>query len=138
MTRSDLTTAPFGPLNLVIGQSPPDWFRPTLEGICALGELRQNWDSYGAKPVDPRCAESAIMLLLSIMGPNTPVPAVVPTSRGGLQLEWHTGGIDFEIEVNSPSRFHAVFEDNRTGEEWEKVVTSDLRPLKSSLERLSM
>jgi hypothetical protein len=36
---------------------------------------------------------------------------VVPTVGGGVQLEWHTGGIDLEIEIQAPGHFHVWLED---------------------------
>lgn len=78
---------PFSDGFLVFSEQPPNWFRELLERICALGNLPENWDSYGARQIDPQCALAAVTLLFSIMNPRIPPPSVVPTVRGGIQLE---------------------------------------------------
>jgi hypothetical protein len=108
-----------------------------MERVCELGNLPENWDSYEARPVDPRCAMAAIQLIMSVFGPAVPTPAVVPTSRGGVQFEWHREGVDLEIEIESPGRFHVVFEDVREDVETEETLTTDLQPLVRLLERIS-
>ena len=43
--------------------------------------------------------------------------AVVPTSSGGLQIEWHANGWDIEVEVNSDGEFMGVFAERATTKE---------------------
>jgi hypothetical protein len=56
------------------------------------------------------------------MDDDTPEPQIVPTPSGGVQMEWHTRGIDLEIETLGGGRFGAFFEDARTGATWEGDV----------------
>jgi hypothetical protein len=93
----------------------PPWSRELIVRVCELSSLPANWDSYGARPIDPSCAIAAIRLILSAVHPSIPAPAVVPTNRGGIQLEWHRGGVDLEIRIDSPTQFHVAFEDAKTG-----------------------
>ena len=118
-------------------EPPPDWFRPTLEELRSLVALAKNWDSYGARPVNPHCAASAISLLRSTLEPSMPQPSIVPTSRGGIQIEWHRDGMDIEIDVQSPSRLYVAFRDENTDEAWEQQISEDLNPLASLLARLA-
>jgi hypothetical protein len=128
----------FGNRFLVFSRPTPEWFAGMLDQICELGNLQENWDSYGGRPIDPQCAQVAVKLLLSIMDEDTPRPAVVPTNRGGIQLEWHCNGIDLEVAVQSPSRIQVAFEDQRGGAEWERQVENgDLRPLVSALQEIA-
>ncbi len=127
---------PFGASSLAFSGPPPVWFNSLLTEIGQIGELEENWDSYGARPIDPRCAEATTNLLLSVLDPGTPKPCVVPTNRGGIQLEWHRAGVDLEVEIESPAQVHVFFEDHRAGTEEEITLTGDLRPLKRFLERL--
>ncbi len=64
------------------------------------------------------------------------LPFVVPTSGGGIQFEWHTRGIDLEVEVVQPGRIVALFADSRTGEEWEEE-TKDFSLLREALQKIS-
>src|SRR5487761_353267 len=92
--------------------STPEWLAPTVEQLSALLTLAPNWDSYGAKPVDPHVAFAALKLLSRVMRGDSPPPSVVPTNGGGLQLEWHVHGIDLEVAIVSPNDFQVSFEDN--------------------------
>ena len=64
-----------------------------------LRELKPGWDSYDAKPIDPRCIEKAFEFWRETRGPWT----VVPCADGGVQLERHSDGLDIEIRVSPAS-----------------------------------
>ena len=51
------------------------------------------------------------------------------TSHGGVQLEWHTNKFELEVEFISPSRVRGFFEDILSGENWEKDLSFDFKPL---------
>jgi len=42
----------------------------------------------------------AVEFLLRVALPHVPPPAIVPLSDGGIQLEWHEGGVDLEISFS--------------------------------------
>jgi hypothetical protein len=128
---------PHGELVLGVRGDPPDWVAPTLKTLGQLLTLPQDWNSYGSRAVDPACAWAAWQLLLLVMGEDSPVPSLVPTSRGGVQIEWHAKGIDLEIEVVTPQQFHVSFEDADTAEAWEKEMTDAARELPPWIARLS-
>ncbi len=108
---------------------PPPWLPNVLTEMAELGRLEENWDSYGARRIDPHCIEAAASLLRAVMDAATPRPSVVPTNRGGVQLEWHRSGIDLEIEIESPARMSVLFEDEREGIREELTLTGNVRPL---------
>jgi hypothetical protein len=128
---------PFGQHALVFEQPIPRWSHGLLMKISELGELEAGWDSYGARPVDPRCAVATAEFVLNLLDRNMPQPTVVATTRGGIQLEWRRAGADLEIEIESPARFHVFFEDEQTGEEKELTLSNNLLPLLPLLERLN-
>jgi len=117
-------TAPFGEGQFEFEQEPPKWFMPLLTKVCELGDLPSDWDSYGARPIDPETAASAVTLLLDVLSADDPQPAVVPTSRGGILVEWHEGGVDLEVDVRSSSSIHVAFEDGVTEQEFENPEPS--------------
>jgi len=127
---------PFAQGSLVLVEPPPPWCRDLLVRISDLGSLEEGWDSYGARPVDPQCAVAAVDFLLTMLDATTPTPSIVPTKRGGIQLEWHRAGADLEIEIESPARLHVFFEDQQTGEESEATLAGNLGPLVPLLERV--
>ena len=111
------------------------WLEIIAKEFDEVLKLRANWNSYGARQVEPECIRFVLEELLPFaMRPSIPVPAVVPTNRGGIVLEWHTRGIDLEVEVVLPGCLHIFYEDAQTGESWEGEVSSDLAPLDTPLE----
>jgi len=70
------------------------------------------------------------------MRDGTPVPSIVPTNSGGIQLEWHRNGVDLEIEVISARKFGVLFVDPASGEERDEVISSNLRTLARAIARL--
>ena len=107
------------------------------QALNSLLALPMNWDSYGASPINSECVSYALQLLRSTMKADTPAPAVVPTCAGGIQIEWHTRGIDLEIEIRSPGRSSVSYEDHRDGATWEGEVTDDLMQLRQLISSLS-
>ncbi len=105
--------------------------------LTELLDLKENWDSYGAAPIGVSHVESAINLLQCVMQCNTPLPAIVPTSRGGVQLEWRMDGIDLEVETLSSHRFLVSFEDDVTDEEWEQELDYDYSKLMQAITLLA-
>jgi len=101
------------------------------------GLLPVGWDSYGARAPDPSCVLAAWQLLAAVMRDDIPAPAVVPTVRGGVQLEWHRNGADLEIEVVAPREFVVSFEAGAVGGSWEKSLTDDFAELSPALDRIA-
>ncbi len=125
-----------GKLILSLEGLTPSWAEPTLRALGRLLLLEPGWDSHGARRINPALAWAAVPLLNAVMRDETPPPAVVPTVRGGVQLEWHQNGIDLEVELIDPHRVLVSFEDARTGTVWEKELGGDLRELTDCLDRL--
>jgi hypothetical protein len=123
---------------LVTGNGkPPPWLRVTVEALGTLLSLPPNWDSYEAAAVDPDAACRSIYLLSDIMRPDSPAPSVVPTTSGGVQLEWHLKGKDLEIEVISSCRVTAWSMDIESGNEWEDDSVADVARLVEAIDQLS-
>jgi len=60
-----------------------------------------------------------------------PEPKVVPTSSGGIQLEWYLGKRELEIEFTPTGQIEYLRSDNERNEEKEDVIKDldDLRCL---------
>jgi hypothetical protein len=83
----------------------------TVKTLIELLELPAGWNSYNAKPIRKENVTFAVDLLSRLMHENTPGPSVVPKVRGGVQLEWHTRGVNLEISIDSPDRVKFFAED---------------------------
>jgi hypothetical protein len=110
---------------------------PTLKKLGQLLTLPPNWNSYGAKAIDLARVGAAWQLLTAVMRDETPPPAVVPAPRGGIQVEWHTRGIDLEIEIVAPGQFLVSFEDAVAGDTWEADIRDNLDEITARVARLS-
>jgi hypothetical protein len=116
----------------------PAWLPETTEAVLRLADLPADWDSYGARRVAPEIALKAAELLAHLARPETPRPAVVPTVRGGVQIEWHLPGVELELDFLSPGRLSVSFEPEQPGEGWERELTfRDLGPLQGAVAELS-
>jgi len=104
----------------------PKWLNNLLDELTALSRLPPNWDSYGARAIDPQAARTTAQFLCSALREDAVPPKLVPTVRGNIQLEWHTDVADLEIEVGPQGPSSAYFFNRRTGEEWEEETTADL------------
>lgn len=125
------------PIKVLCAGKDPSWLEPTMQALAELLSLEADWDSYGARRIDRENVLSMLDLLARVMADDSPVPSVVPTSNGGVQVEWHMRGIDFEIETVGPRRFEASFEDAATGEEWDGPVSAETPRLSDYIARLS-
>ena len=140
-THERLRTAririPNGQIEFTYSDRVPVWFQEVIASLAQLAWLPANWNSYQAIQIRPICLSAAIRVLLDVTRIDTPKPSVVPTVRGTVQLEWHTRGVDLEVEILGPSRLLASFEDTKTGEDWEAAVGADLTRLVECVNRLT-
>lgn len=89
--------------------------------------MPNGWDSYGGRPLDPQIAITAERFLLALLRGGVPSPHVVPTSLGGLALEWHDRDREFAIEIRPDTESGSAetivfFSDGVGGEEWEAPI----------------
>jgi hypothetical protein len=111
------------------------WIAPTARQVATLLKLRENWDSYGSAPIRRDTAYALIDVLAGIMGPNSPAPAVVPSPDGHLQAEWHTNGIDLEVEVMDASRVEVTYSKGQST--WHRLLRHDLTELVRAVDELT-
>lgn len=118
--------------------APSEAIWEAIRQASELVELPTGWNSYDAKPVSREAIRAAIAFLIETASaePTVAAPAVVPTVRGGLQLEWHRQGVDLEIEFESDATCSWYAEDRKSGESYE-APRSDVAALQLWLERAS-
>lgn len=103
----------------ISGADEPPWLRQVVSDVQHLLQLSPGWDSYGAMPIDQRAAATAFTLLFEVMHRDAPAPSVAPLSDSGIQLDWHTRGIDVELVISPLGHASIWCRDRRTGTEWE-------------------
>ena len=114
----------------------PRWLRPTIRRMLTLPWDNDNWND-DARPTDPAAAANLLLLLASILDDTAPTPIIVPTWRGGVQAEWHTNGVDLEIEVDPTEPAQYSFCGHTDDEEYEEPVAGNMEQLVGLVGRLS-
>jgi hypothetical protein len=87
-------------LVVAIGENVPKPLTNVIRSAVALLNLETGWNSYQAQPVETQNVIRSITLLSDLLDDTTPTPQIVPTVRGGVQIEWHRNGLDLEILVS--------------------------------------
>ena len=87
--------------------------------------LKDNWDTYGAQPIDEGCIKRAIGMLKSFPE-DVPVPWPAPCSSGGIQFEWNTMEMALEFEISPDGSAALYFTESRP--DHKRTVTQELKP----------
>lgn len=88
------------PATLAIRKEAPAWLTERVDQLRRLLELQENWDSYGAKPIDPRSVEFAILLLRSLaLVEGVEAPTVTASPDGNAALCWDNGDRSLDVEI---------------------------------------
>ncbi len=95
------------------------WLRDAIFEVEQLTRLPDGWNTYGASSVSASAATQAVTFLVDHAYAEIARPSVVPLTDGGIQLEWHRGGIDLEI----------AFSDSDPGTYFEDAGESNEGPL---------
>ena len=130
LASASLRTSALMPLKVTIvahRPPPPDPILHAIRQASELVQLPRGWNSYDAKPVSSEAVRKAIAFLVDAASsiPDVVAPAVVPTVRGGLQLEWHRQGVDLEIEFDPSGSPSWYAEDRRTEETVEATLLDE-------------
>lgn len=123
--------------NLPNYKNPPEWLKEAEETLRGFATFPEGWDSYGAKSPEPHVVDAAIELLHRIVQHNTLKPAIVPTNRGGIQIEWHTQGVDLEIEMTPHGGIRLLYDNPHEDAEEELELGLDLTPLANLIAKVS-
>ena len=116
----------------------PAWLDERSQTILGFPELPPNWNTYGARPVDRAVALAAARLLQDVVSPDSPCAEVIPTTTGGVQIEWHVHGIDLEVRITCPDYYAVSFELLGSGESWERAFDyKDRDRLRAAIARLT-
>jgi hypothetical protein len=89
------------------------------EELQRLSLLPQNWDCYGAPPINRNILDAAAKFVNALPENIAYRPRVVPMSPGNLQFEWHHGKKILEIEFESPQVIRYLQWDPQEGIEQE-------------------
>ena len=96
-------------LTLIVENLSPR-FEQAANTVYRLGQLEDDWDSYGSSPIQEAAITSALRILCAFDLYGLPSPHISPVSGGALQLEWIVGNKALEIAAHGggDSEFLAV------------------------------
>lgn len=113
------------------------WQIEVMSALVKLVMMPEGWDSYRAPAVKRDAALFAYEILYNVMGPRSPAPHVVPSSVGGVQLEWHEKDIDLEIHVSGPYQCEVWYHDHRAEEPLSAEISNDFSILEAPIHALT-
>lgn len=85
----------------------PHWLRDIAQRLDELTDFPTGWDGHDARPMTEDAVVMMLHVLQQVATPGVPVPDMVLSPEGGLQVEWHQGGWDVEIEVRASGDIEA-------------------------------
>lgn len=110
---------PDGTVSVAQEGEEPVWFYSMLNKLQSIATLGPNWDSYGGAPLSFDAALASLRFMAEYFSDSAVAPSVVPSSSGGVQLEWHRHAGDLEITFSPTGSYSAFFIDGQAGTEWE-------------------
>jgi hypothetical protein len=124
-------TLPCSEVIFEVTQPEPSWFYPAMSRFQHLSRLADNWDTYGGSRVSDDAIYTALSIIARLLRDQSVPPAIVPTSQGGVQLEWHRVGDEVEVRVTPTGEISAFRCNEGDGkiDEIEKISLADLSPL---------
>jgi hypothetical protein len=90
------------------------WQLEVQKHLLKYVKLPLGWDTYSAQPIGWDTGFFALSILNDFMRQRTPIPQVVPSTAGGVQLEWHQKGVDLELHITGPYQCELWFRDHQT------------------------
>lgn len=117
-----ITDSPLTPRRVAVaiqlprGEPEPWWARAVEDRLENLAHLESNWNGHGAQPPRPEAILIGVRVIASLLGTHQgwPLPQIVPTWQGGLQLEWHLHPADIEITVDPRDAVWAYLSDHHS------------------------
>jgi hypothetical protein len=106
------TSSSFPNFSKAFNDPPEQWQIEVQSRLLQYVKMPKGWDTYNAQPVGWDAGMFALSILHDVMQVRTPIPQVVPSSAGGIQLEWHQKGIDLELHVTGPYQCELWFQDH--------------------------
>jgi hypothetical protein len=100
-TNTAMTGLGASPADTPPGKS--DMPKSLSQRLDLLLSLPDNWDSYGAAPINPNTisrVEAALREIFMVVGESAPLPFIAPANDGTIVLEWKTAeGRELTLDI---------------------------------------
>ncbi len=106
--------------------------------LQTLLELRSGWDGAEGQQLNPEALVTAARVITQGISTGLPEPELFPVPDGGVQLEWRSGPLELELEIE-PGYDAVVFvcEDEQTGQRLDGELPRDRSRLALAFARLA-
>lgn len=118
----------------VVAPDASPWYGEALDRISGLTALAVGWNGYDAREVKADMAIDAAKFLAKVAFPGIAAPSITPLAEGGLQVEWHRGGLDIEVAFSDDEP--GVYIVDREGGEIELPLTEAVSAITGYWQRL--
>lgn len=118
-------------------------FDKVREELLTYPDLEDDWDSYGAKVINPKAITTASMFIPFLEAIRYPEPTIFPIPDGGIVFEWKRTNYHLNIEINPEGTWGAIFVELEPGNYQEKeapITNQDIvdelqkfRPLRGTI-----
>jgi hypothetical protein len=114
------------------------WRDAVVSRLNDLVALERGWNGYTGEAVKFENANFALRMLEASCGVEAPVPQIVPGVAGDLQVEWHIGSTDIELDIRGPNEVHAWVCSEHTGPDGQEFdLTNDFTNMAEWIRDLS-
>jgi hypothetical protein len=94
------------------------WFEPTINRLTTLVGLDARASGGRDTPANADCAIEALLFFARALPAGAAPPSLSPLNDGGVQAEWHRGGVDVEVTFSPQESERGVYiRDKATGDE---------------------
>ena len=69
------------------------------ERFRQIAGLAENWNGYGAPPIDPGCILDAVRIVKLGLAMGLHAPGIAPGGDAGIGIEWETGRWELSIDL---------------------------------------
>lgn len=91
--------------------------------------LEEDWDSYGARAIDPSLVEHALRLVARVLTTTMPGPVLRPVVGGTVQIEMECGQQELIIRILGLGKYQVSYYDEDRGIDLSEVVQDTLEPI---------
>ena len=124
-TLDSFTSTIFTQYRVVVMPPSSPWIRDLNSRFKEIISLPRGWDGYAGTPVSFATAQFAAQMIERLWVPDVPTPGIIPGTDGSVQVEWHAGGYDIELDVLDPLEVEAFRLNQASGEVDEIKIESD-------------
>ena len=104
---------------------PAEWLDRLMVRIRSFAQLEENWDSYGAPPIDQSSIRNAGEFARQCAVSLTPrtEPDVQPTASGYVEFSWESENqsVVLNVELLPNGTVHYLYENDETAETIEQI-----------------